>query len=563
MSQPATTFYLGHVPWDSSYRDVRQYASESAQRSGIMGFMNPTFTTSGNTFFRNHARMLRVPFHASTLQEAGVNYIAWQNGSSGKWWYAFVQEIRYLNDDVSNLVIEVDVFQTWWFDITPKACYVEREHTNDDTVGSNILDEPVDTGEFVVNQTNTTDTLKNYTIIVMSAEEPTGTPGDIIAFKKESKGGWSDTMYEGCGMYAFNLQAPAGEDAATWIAWLTRAGGGNSIAAVFMYPTVLMPAGSRYDGTNLFEDSVRIMPGKTEIIYNWGTDLDGYTPRNNKLYTYPFSFVRASNNNASYHDYRFELQNDVDITRSDFQIRGALDPTGDALLIPKNYNGQAYNMQEYLNMGGYPQCSWSYNGYDSWLAQNSGAVGAALLTGALMVAPAAVGLAAGAAALGGTAATAGLVAGGAATVGEVAALGGVTASTAGMALMGGTQLASTAGKLIDASRQSSSVRSASSNVALHGIGYGVFSVMRMSVRAQIAKRIDDFFDVFGYSTQEVKLPNITGRTSWNYVKCRDAAFEGTAPAKDTALINARLNAGVTFWHTDDIGNYALDNSIVG
>lgn len=213
-------------------------------------------------------------------------------------------------------------------------------------------------------------------------------------------------------------------------------------------------------------------------------------------------------------------------------------------------------------MGGYPQCAWSYNGYDSWLAQNSGAIGAALLTGALMVAPAAGGLAAGAAALGGTAATAGLVAGGAATVGEVAALGGVTASTAGMALMGGTQLASTAGKLIDASRQSSSVRSASSNVALHGIGYGVFSVMRMSVRAQIAKRIDDFFDVFGYSTQEVKVPNITGRTSWNYVKCRDAAFEGTAPAKDTALINARLNAGVTFWHTDDIGNYALDNSIV-
>lgn len=562
MSTPETTFYLGHVPWDSSYRDVRLYANESAQLTGIMGFMNPAFTTNGNTFFRNHAVQLRVPFHATRLQEAGINYIAWRNGASGKWWFAFVQETRYLNDDVSNLVIEVDVFQTWWFSLTPKACYVEREHVRDDTIGANILDEPVDTGEFVINETRTTDTLKNYTIIVMSAEEPTGQPTDVIAMKKESKGGWSDTMYEGCGIYAFNLQAPSGADAATWIAWLTKAGGGNSIAAVFMYPTVLMPAGSRYDGTNLFEDSVRITPDTTEIIYNWSTDLDGYVPHNNKLYTYPFSFVRASNNNASYHDYRFELSNTVNITRSDFQIRGALDPAGDVLFIPKNYNGQAYNMQEYLNMGGYPQCSWSYNGYDAWLAQNTGSLAASILTGAVMVAPAVVGLATGVGAVGGIGATASMLAGGAGTLGEVAALGGVTSATAGMALMGGTQLASTGGKLIDASRQSSSVRSASSNVALHGIGYGVFTVMRMSVRAQIAKRIDDFFDVFGYSAQETKVPNLTGRRSWNYVKCRDAAFEGTAPAKDTARINAQLDAGVTFWHTDDIGNYALDNSIV-
>ena len=562
MSQPTTTFYLGHVPWDSTYRDVRLYASESAQRTGIMGFMNPALTTSGNTFFRNHARMLRVPFHATTLQEAGVNYIAWQNGSSGKWWYAFVQEIRYLNDDVSNLVIEVDVFQTWWFDLTPKACFVEREHASDDAIGANILDEPVDTGEFVVNETHTVDEMKDYTIIIMSAEEPTGSPTAVIKSKKEATGGWSDTMYEGCGMFPFNLQQEISTGAAHWISWLTEAGGGNSIAAVFMYPTMMMPEGARFDGTNLFNTVPTIQPQAIEYLCAWSTDLDGYTPRNNKLYTYPFSFVRASNNNGNYHDYRFELENSVNITTSSFQIRGALDPAGDALLIPKEYNGQSFNMQEAVNMGGYPQCSWSYNGYDAWLAQNTGSVGASILTGAAMVAPAVVGIASGVGALGGVGATAGMLASGAATAGEVAALGGVTASTAGLAIMGGTQLASTAGKLVDASRQSSSVRSASSNVALHGIGYGMFSIMRMSVRAQIARRIDDFFDVFGYSAQEVKVPNMTGRTSWNYVKCRDAAFEGTAPAKDTARINAQLDAGVTFWHTDDIGNYALDNSIV-
>lgn len=563
MSQPSTTYYLGHVPWDSSYRDVRLYSSASAQNAGILAHMLAKYTTSGNTFFRNHVRMLRVGFRADELQADGINYMAWRNGSTGKWWYAFVQEIRYVNDEVSELVMEVDVFQTWWFQVTPKACYVEREHVSDDAIGANILDEPVDTGEFVINEVRTTDDLKTYDVVICSAEEPTGSPTDLLPSKQMARGGWSDTMYEGCGMFVFESSTTDVGSAYQWVDWLSRAGGGNSISAMFLYPDILLPSSVSRNGDNIFDSANQVQAVNYQYRPVWATtDLDGYVPRNNKLYTYPFSFVRASNNNNGYHDYRYELMGTVNLQQQSFQVRGALDPAGDLFLVPMNYNGQEYNMQELVNMGGYPQCQWAYNGYANWLAQNAGSIALTMVAGAAMCIPAVSGFAGGVAALGGVSETAALVSGGAGTLSDVALAGGVTNASLGAAAGGVGSIASQASKMVDASRQSGRVRGSTSNVALAGIGYGIFTVMRMSVRRQIAERIDDFFDAFGYSVEEIKVPNVTGRQSWNYVKCRNASFEGTAPAVDVALINSKLNEGVTFWHTDDVGNYSLANGIV-
>ena len=76
-----------------------------------------------------------------------------------------------------------------------------------------------------------------------------------------------------------------------------------------------------------------------------------------------------------------------------------------------------------------------------------------------------------------------------------------------------------------------------------------------------AKRLDMFFDVFGYQIDEVKVPNLTGRPSWNYVKTVGANMTGTIPADRLRTINQSLDSGITFWHTTDVGNYALNNQL--
>ena len=48
--------------------------------------------------------------------------------------------------------------------------------------------------------------------------------------------------------------------------------------------------------------------------------------------------------------------------------------------------------------------------------------------------------------------------------------------------------------------------------------------------------------------QEVKIPNVTGRTNWNYVKTIDANILGDIPQEDMQKLKDIFNSGVTFWH---------------
>ena len=68
--------------------------------------------------------------------------------------------------------------------------------------------------------------------------------------------------------------------------------------------------------------------------------------------------------------------------------------------------------------------------------------------------------------------------------------------------------------------------------------------------------------MYGYLVNVNKVPNMTGRKSWNYVKTNGASVVGKVPPDVLAQINSLFDRGLTFWHTGDVGNYALDNSIV-
>ena len=72
--------------------------------------------------------------------------------------------------------------------------------------------------------------------------------------------------------------------------------------------------------------------------------------------------------------------------------------------------------------------------------------------------------------------------------------------------------------------------------------------------------IDSYFSRYGYRIGQIKLPNITGRTNFNYVQTRGSCVTGSIPAEDLAIINSVFNRGVTFWHNmDAFGDYSVNN----
>ena len=72
----------------------------------------------------------------------GYNYCMYKNDSyKDKWFYAFITDIKYVNDGMSEVTIETDTFQTWQFDIVYMNSFIEREHVGDDTIGLHTLPE--------------------------------------------------------------------------------------------------------------------------------------------------------------------------------------------------------------------------------------------------------------------------------------------------------------------------------------------------------------------------------------------------------------------------------------
>ena len=94
------------------------------------------------------------------------NYCMYRNTSyDSKWFYAFVTDVTYINDGMTEVKIENDPFQTWQFDLEYKNSFIEREHVSDDTVGSHTIPEDLEIGEYIVNSAGSVDTDLDTTIM--------------------------------------------------------------------------------------------------------------------------------------------------------------------------------------------------------------------------------------------------------------------------------------------------------------------------------------------------------------------------------------------------------------
>ena len=85
----------------------------------------------------------------------------------------------------------------------------------------------------------------------------------------------------------------------------------------------------------------------------------------------------------------------------------------------------------------------------------------------------------------------------------------------------------------------------------------------MSITEEYAKIIDKYFSMYGYKVNDVKTPNITGRTNWNYVKTIGCNIVGDVPQDDMQKIKDIFNNGVTLWHNPNTFlDYSQSNNIV-
>lgn len=129
---------ISDVDIDVSY--THQYYFSDLEHQELFFDGKVVHSLEDGTYQRKNINTIQVPYQADAL--ASCNYLRWQNTNySNKWYYAFITSIDYINPGVSQINYQLDVYQTFLFDVTWKQSFIEREHTQRwtyDTKGNKI-----------------------------------------------------------------------------------------------------------------------------------------------------------------------------------------------------------------------------------------------------------------------------------------------------------------------------------------------------------------------------------------------------------------------------------------
>lgn len=481
-----------------------------------------------------------------------ANYIAFQNPDySNKWFFAWIDDVIYKGDKNTEITFTVDAWSTWFDKWQKKTCFINRQHTNNDTIGLHTIPENLDVGE-VIQESITEDLAygNDFGYWIAVASNWTIKDGSSGAEALESNKGtqfagitvYDNTVF-GTQLFFFHItELSSFKDLVLLLLRTNVDKHIEDVQNIFILPEVAI------EHSKLIQHTAKVISDEnTFSFYTMGYDMSpekfnteidkitsfsDYTPKNNKCFVYPYNYLFVSNNQGSNNIYKYE---DFNTEKCVFENQFSIAIGGSGRIVPKNYKGMATNDDEALALGKYPTCAWSSDAFTNWLTQNS--VNMAVSLGL----------------------TAGAVATTIATVGTtVPALTGAVMSVAGNI---GNQI----GQFYQASLLPNINGGQANGDVIWACNRNMFTFRQMRVKTEYLKIIDDYFTRFGYAVKSLAMPNITGRKYWNYVEigASEEIGYGEVPAKYMDTINNACRRGVTIWHNHaNLGNFNLDNSII-
>ena len=547
--QNSSIIICKNIKLDKSYKDVLNYTE---QQMVSLCQANAVASASNYSFIRGERGYIKTSFSYNDALKC--NYMAFQNPDySNKWFFAFIDDVIYDNDGTARIRYTVDEFSTWFDYWNPEPCFVEREHVNDDTIGLHTYPEGLEYGDYVINATGDIASSLNDTPLICIGVSYLPNDSPFISDNRVYGG-----VYSGMYYILFKLT----ESAAKFVKAMADIGKASDLACVFMIPLSLagvsysdgwstgdlgeqtninfrvLPNTPNIQGTDDF-----VIPLATNVSVSRPTTINGYTPKNNKLFCYPYNCLSISNNAGMQGEFRYE---DFINNSPLFNVVGIPTPSGSGWLYPVNYKKNG-NSKSGFNWGiplaKFPQGSCNADMFTNWMTQNG-----INLFGHRIDAPTAH-------AIGGT-------------------LSALTGAATGSVDSIGSGLGSMFGAVQEQYRASmipnQIVGQTSNGDVTFAYNKMAPTYYKMTIREEYARIIDDWFTRFGYKINRVKVPNQIGRTYWNFVKIGSGESIGystntnrSVPAASMEIINTIYRNGTTIWHNHaNIGNYNLNNTIV-
>ena len=577
MARNSKVIIARNIKVDRDYKNVLTY-SESEMLSLCQ--TNKVYENSTYEFLKENESPMYVGCDYQTALKG--NYIAFQNPNySNKWFFAFIDRVELNSETSSMIYFTIDVFSTWFDYWNKMPCMVMREHTNDDTIGANTIDEGLAVPD-VMGHTDLTTTFINQALYICVAtnwdisdgatetsyEDPLTHATVVVQAVKPADGrGYTGASMFNRGVYGQLLCLFTFDDVGIgnlehFIDITNRQGHIADIHNMSIIPACIFTSGTDLISKNriaLIKSGDQVLPENLiittykQISYaSTNRDqaffqnvemtrpitLNNFVPKNNKVLCYPFNYIMVSNHVGDQNIYKIEDFAPVEGFANNkivFQVQIALSVGMSCRIVPVNYKNVGFNYDECLSLAKFPTCSWSGDAYTNWLTKE-GVNGNKVVTTA-----AALGLAA------------------------------LTGNIVGAAI-------STAGQFISAYGQFKKAQllpeiTGGQNTADVNFAHGDnnFTIKQFHAKNEFLQQVDDYFSKFGYKTLKIKAPNITGRTNWNYVQIGNDEIVAisnyhnsiSVPTSDIEKINQIFRTGVTCWHNHaNLGNFSLTNTIV-
>jgi len=581
---------LSGVPFSHDYAHTRWHNDKGTQTSWFLN--RPVVHTMSEANFQRIEGKPYIRCDEPIDNLWNAKYIMFQNKAyNSKWFYAFITKLEYVNGGRTNVHFQLDVMQTWMFDMNFKPSFVVREHcplwNEDGTPVVNTVDEGLNYGleyddvhvehyvpnkgikflvmvctkdmhsskkdKTVATYNGTAQPLTYYALPVMLDGEPVKILSGEDDIPMSSPEKFLSTVYDTESAQK-NIISLYMTDS---IGCPFTVGGGGETTWVISFTEkdqkitpVRIGEGEKVNDLLYIEDVKRY---KTET-YDVGGKYDNLPSyKESKLYMHPYTVLTIDDFKGNRTDYKLEYIYDPNIK---LNIKGSMGLSNKISYGIQKYNDKAnmtnHQDNQYALINNNPQDIPILNDmYAAFLQGNRNSLqnqkDSILFNGFMN--------------------NVGSVTGnvGRQMDGMDRSLNGVNMGIGVAQGTGNTilQLQGLEAKQKDIANTPAQITKQGSNTAYDmGHRYDGVTFIKKTLKPEYRKKLEDFFNAYGYKKNEVKMPNFHTRKSWNYVETKLCNIDGSFNNEDLSDLKKVFDNGITLWHTDDIGNYSLSNEVI-
>lgn len=605
-----TNLIMNGSDFDTIYFDTKPHKREWFMTKVIKTFNEQMYTRMGSA---TQGRTLGGEQYA-TLAEGKIrvqcnigdinmaDYLFYLEPSyENRWFYCFITNILYINDNVTEIHFIEDVFMTWCNDMTLGSSFVVRESTASDTKYSDLFDQSDFTNDGslrsyamgYVGGTNAKKLSRADILCVVTdrAVDDCGYGPNVVSHETtyaEHQGRLDKLVYYFCNPVhtaGLNAMATLIEKQQTDTSWnpfdTTPA---YRVLAVFLVSRLALDSSiiDILDASSGQGNVVTVSPrGSSDfgtesvfaprhLVYQLPQEQDfpltisniessafgGYVPKNNKLYSAPYMFLRVKNNWGDCVD--FEPQH---LTRSNgnFLLRteGTFF-TGESVNLYAHYDGQDGNTTYRLHKTPAPEIPFSYDTYAQWLSQNKLSLA---FSGAKSIVN---GVSAVYGAMGTATVPMNKSGRGIPTYRFVASQYNAKADLIGGVGNAVTSLGGTVGGAMSVRAQGQSTAGTdSAGISSRAEDNDCFCYEIMSISYTDAEAVDSYFTKYGYAINHIKSLSrgLNGRSRFHYVQTDNAVVKGDIPMYAKEMIKRMFDNGIRIWNKDYFLDYSNGNPL--